>query len=212
MVQSNIPILQAYALADDSLTADRQMGNGHNSGDVLLDCARDTFLQGSSMTDEDMSVGDFRLVDVKMEREHLYDGSQELCQWQGGGLSCVCGVQELHCLPEDISNYNDTFTATCTARALTNLDMFVLEAEDFHRLADHYPRVFKELKLIAIRCDQQHHQVVRLQVLPKTCHVFKCYQLSMCMRPCLLVRHSVLQSKPHGIFARNITSLFNLLV
>ncbi|KAK9844915.1 hypothetical protein WJX74_008624 [Apatococcus lobatus] len=59
--------------------------------------------------------------------------------------------QELQCQAEDISNYSDTFTATCTARALTNLDMFVLEAEDFHRLADHYPRVFKELKQIAIR-------------------------------------------------------------
>ncbi|KAK9868627.1 hypothetical protein WJX84_000472 [Apatococcus fuscideae] len=59
--------------------------------------------------------------------------------------------QELRCVPEDVSNYNDTFTATCTARALTNLDMFVLEAEDFHKMADHYPRVFTELKQIAIR-------------------------------------------------------------
>ena len=73
------------------------------------------------------------------------------CGVTTGHSNFACMLQELNCQLEDISNYSDTFTATCTARALTNLDMFVLEAEDFMRLADHYPRVFKELKQVAMR-------------------------------------------------------------
>ena len=53
---------------------------------------------------------------------------------------------------EDISNYKELFPSIFTARALTNCDMFILSAEEFHQVVEEYPKVKVKLHAWAVRC------------------------------------------------------------
>ncbi|KAL3143569.1 Potassium/sodium hyperpolarization-activated cyclic nucleotide-gated channel 3 [Trebouxia sp. C0009 RCD-2024] len=52
---------------------------------------------------------------------------------------------------EDISNYKELFPSIFTARALTNCDMFTLDAEEFHQVVQEYPKVQVKLHAWAVR-------------------------------------------------------------
>ena len=52
---------------------------------------------------------------------------------------------------EDISNYKELFPSIFTAKALTNCDMFTLDAEEFHQVVQEYPKVQVKLHAWAVR-------------------------------------------------------------
>lgn len=67
-----------------------------------------------------------------------------------GQPSCH-GVQVCGHAAEDISNYKELFPSIFTAQALTNCDLFTLDAEDFHQLVEEYPKVKVKLHAWAVR-------------------------------------------------------------
>lgn len=79
---------------------------------------------------------------TKSQREASHHISLFQCcvLWQ------VCGHAA-----EDISNYRELFPSIFSAQALTNCDMFTLEASEFHQLVEEYPKVKVKLHAWAVR-------------------------------------------------------------
>ena len=57
-----------------------------------------------------------------------------------------CGVAQI-----DVSHYADMFTVITAVRALTNCEMFVLEADDFREVVQDFPGAREQLKAAALR-------------------------------------------------------------
>ncbi len=52
---------------------------------------------------------------------------------------------------EQVSNYKELFSSVMTAQAFTNCDLYVLDADRFHALAEEYPKVTAKLHAWALR-------------------------------------------------------------
>ena len=50
-----------------------------------------------------------------------------------------------------MSHYADMFTAVTTVRALTNCEMYVLEADDFREVVQDFPGACEQLRAAALR-------------------------------------------------------------
>lgn len=66
---------------------------------------------------------------------------------------------------EDISNYKELFPSIFTAKALTNCDMFSLDAEEFHQVVQEYPKVQVKLHAWAVRSPHTHHHPLPLNMM-----------------------------------------------
>ena len=51
----------------------------------------------------------------------------------------------------EVSHYADMFTVVTAVRALTNCEMFVLEADDFREVIEDFPSARQELQAAALR-------------------------------------------------------------
>lgn len=51
----------------------------------------------------------------------------------------------------EVSHYSDMFTVVTSVRALTNCEMFVLEADDFREVVQDFPGACEQLRQAALR-------------------------------------------------------------
>ena len=65
--------------------------------------------------------------------------------------AATAAVQMCGAAAEQVSNYKELFSSVMTAEAFTNCDLYVLDADRFHELAEEYPRVTAKLHAWALR-------------------------------------------------------------
>ena len=94
----------------------------------------------------------------------------------------LCLLQVCGHAAEDISNYKELFPSIFTAKALTNCDMFTLDAEEFHQVVQEYPKVQVKLHAWAVRSPLHRRHPLPLDMMP--CFIMSCHVVFCCIASC----------------------------